>query len=741
SGVKEYTHHISEEIKGLFIELDRGSKEIKKYNGGLFSEELSDSVKFNDIRNKSFFKENKKYKFGKISLYEEEKELFNRYSGKLNPLIENLLLMASFDFNTEVNVNILGHIFEQSIGDLEDLAEGKISKRKKEGIFYTPEYITDYICRNTIIPYLSKSNLNEVGKLVGEYSDDLSELEDKLQEIKILDPACGSGAFLIKGVDVLLEIHEEIDKYKEEQGHYETSEKGKRGKKTKTVNLDKYVAEEKAKDIIMNNIFGVDINEESVEITKLSLFLKIARKGKKLPVLDNNIRCGNSLIDDKSVDSKAFNWHSREKGFGGIMERRGFDVVIGNPPYVRNTSLTPTEKYFFSNTYFTAKGQFDLYVLFNELALKVAKSNGFISFIQPNKFLSADYGVNTLNLINHNSKISRIWNVSLDKVFEDASVYPYIFVYKKIRFDKDIKLKKLSIYDICSKPCLIGFNNEIKAKDLVKKIECNSVCLKDISSEIKRGVPNTKIEFDEGGKFNAIKSSSLERAYSLPLSREKINYKGGEYKFEKILILLPRTTLRIKAIYKNEESHILDRIYYFKINKNDFETKFVLSVINSKLTSYLYNYHFGSTKVGGGYFDLKGTQINNFLIPDIVLKEQKPFIEKADLMLKLNKEFYEKKLKFTNRINQNLNLQKITKKLNNFFDLDFKQFCEELKKQKVEFSLKEQDEWEDYFNQYKKELSSLKEYIEATDKEIDEMVYKLYGLTNEEIKIVEESLK
>ena len=79
--------------------------------------------------------------------------------------------------------------------------------------------------------------------------------------------------------------------------------------------------------------------------------------------------------------------------------------------------------------------------------------------------------------------------------------------------------------------------------------------------------------------------------------------------------------------------------------------------------------------------------------------------------------------------------------MDNFYDLDFKQFCEELKKQKVEFSLKEQDEWEDYFNQYKKDLSSLKEEIKKIDKEIDDLVYRLYGLTEEEIKVVEESLK
>src|SRR4029078_7020128 len=114
-----------------------------------------------------------------------------KFHGKLNPLITNLLVMSSFNFKSEVNVNILGHIFEQSLTDLEELKkEGVNSTRKKEGIYYTPEYITEHICKNTIIPYLSKKGATNIKDLVDAYANSIEELEKKFQDIKILDPAC-----------------------------------------------------------------------------------------------------------------------------------------------------------------------------------------------------------------------------------------------------------------------------------------------------------------------------------------------------------------------------------------------------------------------------------------------------------------------------------------------------------------------------------------------------------------------
>jgi len=233
--------------------------------------------------------------------------------------------ITKYDFNSELNENILGHIFEQSISDIEELKksvsgeefDSKKSKRKKDGIFYTPKYITKYIVESSI-----KNWLDDKRKELGE--DKLPKLEEKdfeikysskksderiysknykkhiefwtkyretVKNIKIVDPACGSGAFLITAFEYLLNYNNYLnDKIFDLTG-------------TKDLFSDT------TKEILQNNIFGVDLNKESVEITKLSLWLKTANKNKTLATLENNIKCGNSLIDDVEISGElAFNW-------------------------------------------------------------------------------------------------------------------------------------------------------------------------------------------------------------------------------------------------------------------------------------------------------------------------------------------------------------------------------------------------------------------------------------------------
>ena len=231
------------------------------------------------------------------------------------------------------------------IGDIEELKADSKGRRKKDGIFYTPDYITDYICKNTIIPYLSVSGkANTVKSLFRNilWGSEIEKLDEKVKNIKIIDPACGFGAFLNKAADILLEIHKAIYELKQGSNNFNINESWKRKRKrTENVqhfDLGVYVfdALSKRREILLDNIYGVDLNPESVEITKLSLFLKVCEKGKKLPDLDNNIKCGNSLIDDPKFTDKPFNW---EEEFKEIFEAGGFDIVIGNPPYVVKNEL------------------------------------------------------------------------------------------------------------------------------------------------------------------------------------------------------------------------------------------------------------------------------------------------------------------------------------------------------------------------------------------------------------------
>ena len=206
-----------------------------------------------------------------------------------------------------------------------------------------------------------------------------------MKEIKIIDIACGSGAFLNKAVDILFEIHEALHTSKYAQDE----------------TLNQYFDSlDSRRQIISNNIYGVDINEESVEITKLSLFLKLAtstgvKKGFKLPNLDKNIKCGNSLVDDRTIDEdKAFNWNQEFKEV--FTNDFCFNIVVGNPPYVNaklHTADKPKEREFLSNSdkYNCLYKKWDLYIPFIEHGLNLLKDDGFFGMIIPYPFIDQEY--------------------------------------------------------------------------------------------------------------------------------------------------------------------------------------------------------------------------------------------------------------------------------------------------------------------------------------------------------------
>ena len=293
-------------------------------------------------------------------------------------LYTHLQKLSSYDYSSEVDVNILGHIFENSLNEIEEItnalsADSKginplvVSKRKKDGVFYTPRYITAYIVGNTIgklcIDKKAELEIDETEYVADEKRpaaiqtrehaplSERKKLIDKLESYRswllsltICDPACGSGAFLNAALDFLMAEHKLIDEM------------------TAKLMDSSIVFPNIENAILENNLYGVDINEESVEIAKLALWLRTAKPNRKLNALNNNIKCGNSLISDPEVaGEKAFDWHAT---FPQVFEKGGFDVVIGNPPYVRPHRIEDKEKVHLWKEYKVAQQKTDLYAFF-----------------------------------------------------------------------------------------------------------------------------------------------------------------------------------------------------------------------------------------------------------------------------------------------------------------------------------------------------------------------------------------
>ena len=693
-------------------------------------------------------------------------------------VFEELKKISDYDFDSDLNVNILGHIFEQSISDIEELKKSisgeefdqKKSKRKKDGIFYTPQYITKYIVENSI-----KNWLDDKRKELGE--DDLPKLNEKdyifdiakknytknyrkhiefwqqyreaVRNIKIIDPACGSGAFLITAFEFLLNYNKYLDdKIFDLVG---TSD----------------LFSDRTKKILQNNIFGVDLNKESVEITKLSLWLKTADKNKTLASLENNIKCGNSLIDDPEIaENLAFNW---EKEFPEIFANGGFDIVVGNPPYGVNFD-DKTKKYLLE--FDKLVPDYEIYIYFISLYRKILKNNGYLSYIFPNTFLSTLFGKKYRENLFNTITVKEIIDLSNDNTFVDASVRTIIFSFKNILENSDIKFLKTrdktfySFKDYLKNEVMENIENiaslffqNKKEKEIISKIK-NNQKLADFF-EVSQGlIPYDKYRgHDEYTIKNRIWHSNVKKdeTYKKELKGEDVkqyllNWNNelwisyGEWlaaprerKFfvNKRILIREITKDKLFACYTEEEFYNTPSLINVINEKDILELKYILTIINSKLLGWYHNKT--SPKANKGLFPkILVNDVRNLPLVNIPLEKQQPFIEKADKMLSLNRELQDLSQKFQRMLLRKFDLEKLSTKLQEWYLLDFSDFIKELKRLKVKLSLSQESEWEEYFLEEKSKAIAVDSEIKNTDKEIDSMVYKLYDLTDEEIKIIEE---
>ena len=527
--------------------------------------------------------------------------------------------------------------------------------------------------------------------------------------------------------------------------------------------------------ILEKNLFGVDLNEESVEIAKLSLWLRTAQPNRKLNDLNGNIKCGNSLIDDVAIaGDQAFNW---QQAFPKVFEKGGFDVIIGNPPYVDIKALDNLiVKDLFKN-YHTAENRINLYSIFIEKGFYILKDSGVLSFINPNSILvNSSYTSIRKFLINDMTRIVKL----PDAVFEDATVETIIFEFQKKSNQRSLeaiiynKSEKLSFIDSSRAKTIdkeswkqnedFNFNIFISVEQLrlINKIEVDSTKLGNIADftlgitpydkyrghseeTIKNREYHSLIKINENYK-PLITGENITRYFVSNTIKEYINY--GDwlgaarverfFKEERILVrqIVSGNPPRIYAGFTNEELYFTQ--IGFGIIPKSINIKYLIGILNSNLINFYHKYRF---------LDLEKELFQKILIANcksLPIKNTPNIFEseieiKVDLIIKLNKESQENSQKFQRTIQRKFELEELPKKLQDWCKLSYSEFIKELAKKKVKLSLSQEAEWEDYFMLESKKALELKATIDATDKAIDAMVYELYGLNEEEIAIVENS--
>lgn len=715
--------------------------EIYAYNGGLFKkDEILDNIKIDD-------------------------EL----------LFKHTEILSNYDFASEVDVNILGHIFENSLNELDELRaeldggviDKKTTKRKKDGVFYTPRYITKYIIDNT------------VGKLCNEKKDELQineddyyydkkrqkkntqALDDKLSvyrkwllQITICDPACGSGAFLTQALDFLIKEHRNIDELH-----------------AKLFGAD-FMLSDIEKSILENNLFGVDINEESVEIAKLSLWLRTAQPNRKLNDLNSNIKCGNSLIDDIAVaGDKAFNWGNE---FKVVFESGGFDIIIGNPPY--GAKLSESDVNYYRDKYESVIGHSEVYYIFTEKAIKtLIKKNGIVGFIIPNAWLSNKYAKKLREILITETTICNLINFNRQIIFEDANVETSIFILKNTNPNSENNVlvgQDLNTHYYFKQKewkknenSLISFASDSKIDTLLKKINTAEFKLFekiDISNGFKpyqagygineNGLPLTTIDVNNRiYHSNSIKNNSYKKEikgkgvkrYSFKWEESYINWgkwlmsPKSEHYFEQSKILVRQVISDYLFAYLDHEKYYADQSLYVCTNykgKNE-SLEFYTALLNSKLYGFYFRKFY--SEEDDLFPKIKVNELKNLPIKNSTENFNKELSKLSILITKMINSFSELVQKFQRSIERKSNLENLPKKLDEWYLLSYTDFIKELAKKKIKLSLSDEAEWEEYFNTESKKALELKSKINATDKEIDQMVYKLYDLTEDEIKIVE----
>lgn len=782
---------IWDNFRGLFSAIDKGSDALKipRYNGGLFrQDDTIDGLALPDA------------------------------------VCEGFKALGEYDFASEVSVTVLGHIFEQSIADVERLqaqargeeteeirTTGTTGRRKRDGVVYTPDYIARFIVAETLGRHLEEA-FETIMRAHAKSGSDLSdyatiawrrksaELEawqayrDRLKSLRIVDPACGSGVFLIMAFDFLkAELTRVNDKIKDllpKAEHYG--------------DLLEYVPDS---EILTNNLFGVDVNVESIEIAKLSLWIKTARRGKVLDSLDTSLRVGDSLIEDSNFAylDHAFTW---ETAFPSVFAEGGFDVVLGNPPYVR-MELLKTLKPYLETRYEVVSDRADLYCYFYERGLRLVKPGGRLGYISSNTFFKTGSGQPLREYLLREAILEGVVDFGDLQIFEGVTTYPAILTMKRGVATKEHELRfwkvnalpetnfqaawekaagpypqaalgvgswelenpalralrdkivtgRQTLKDIYGAPCrgVVTGLNEAFVIDNATKLR---LCAQDPKSEIllkpflegkdlKRWraeprslwliyIPKNRIDIND---YPAIREWLSPFRAALEARATQQNWFELQQAQEAYLQHFegPKVTYPefcdINQFLSDTGNHLNNKCYFIPTSD-----EWLAPLLNSKVSWFSITGN--SVPVRGGFYQMHSQFVEQVPVPawnDIARAELALASKHASKAARDRLLLQEA---FTRRISDLCHpgrSPKLTNRLRGWWTLpDFASFRAEVKKVfKTDIPLADRSAWEDWIDRDRAEIARLSAEIGKAEVQINRIVYDLFELTSDEIALLE----
>ncbi|WP_332715757.1 Eco57I restriction-modification methylase domain-containing protein [Pelagibacterium sp. WS-203] len=785
---------IWDNFKGLFTSIDKGNHQLNvpPYNGGLFAPDpIVDQLNIPDA------------------------------------VCEKFKDIGGYDFSSEVSVTVLGHIFEQSIADVERLqaeargdeveAEkktGTSGRRKRDGVVYTPDYIARFIVEQTLGTHLEEifacivRQFAQKGSSLADYEAikwkrKSAQLEawqayrDRLKSLRIVDPACGSGVFLVMAFDYmkaeLLRVNEKIKELAPRAEHMG--------------DLLNYVPDS---EILTSNLFGVDVNAESIEIAKLSLWVKTARRGKPLDSLGGNLKVGDSLIEDSNFAylSHGFTWAS---AFPQIMAEGGFDIVLGNPPYVRMEHLKLMKPYL-EKRFEVVSDRADLYCYFFERGLNLLKPGGRLGYISSSSFFKTGSGRPLRDFLRQKATIETVVYFGDLQVFEGVTTYPAILTMRREAPLKDHTLRFWTVDTLPESNFRANFEKgaatypqsslssgswsleEAGLQSLRRKIRTGRERLGDVYGDPYAGIKTGRneafvIDRTERNRLVAADPNSADLIKPIIFGNELEQWHVASA--ERFIIYIPKSTIDVLKY-----PAILERLSQFKSRLEQraakqewFELQQAQAAFESTYAGTKVVYrdianrpsfsvdsgsyidmtcfclkgasHYEAALLGsnvlwfaltsettiarGGYFRMKSQYLRSLPIPLASESQKNEIAAIAESCQAAAERRHVLQRAPTRRIPDIAPIGAFTNlsnKLKKWWLLpDFAAFRSEVKRcLKADIPLSERSDWEDWIARDKAEIARLSSEIQANERRINELVYGLFDLTGEEIELLESSI-